>query len=328
MAGRISRIRQIGWIVGVLFPLIAGVSAHGAQTSEKVRLAIPAKSMGYLPMYVAIHRGFMRDEGLELEIPNLRPNIAHSALLGGEIEYHGLAESGLRLAAKGSPMKSLFFSLRSPLYFLMAKPQIKTLQDLKGKIIGISSFGGATEVSTRIGLRHHGLDPDRDVTMILIGTENVRVAALSSGSIDATIAVPPSHVILRQKGFNLLLSLADVTDLPANGFTTLDRTLRDKREQVKRLLRGLSRGLAFAKERPKETIEIMAREWEIERAVAEEVYGPVSRALSKDGLASDAGLKEHFQIIQRLDKGIGEIPIPKVVDFQPLNEARRELGLR
>lgn len=83
------------------------------------------------------------------------------------------------------------------------------------------------------------------------------------------------------------------------GFTTTDKMLRDKREQVKRLLRALARGLAFSKERPKETIEIMAREWEIDRAVAEEVYDPVSRALSADGIASAAGLKEHFQIIPK-----------------------------
>jgi NitT/TauT family transport system substrate-binding protein len=312
--------------LALFYVLVVAVSVEAAQSIEKIKLAIPAKSMGYLPMYVAIHRGFMRDEGIELEIPNLRPNIAHSALLSGEVEYHGLAESGLRLAAKGSPMKSIFYSLRSPLYFLMAKPQIKAVQELKGKIIGISSFGGATEVSTRLGLRHYGLDADRDVTMILIGTENVRVAALTSGSIDATVTVPPSHLLLKQKGFNILLSLADVADLPANGFTTSDRTLREKRDQVKRLLRALSRGLAFAKVRPKETIEIMAREWEIERAVAEDVYGPVSRALSKDGIASEAGLKEHFKIIQKLEKGIGETPISKVVDFQPLIEVRRELA--
>jgi len=308
--------------------MVCAASAHAAQSVEKIKLSIPAKSMGYLPMYVAIHRGFMRDEGLEIEIPYLRPNIAHSALLSGEIPYHGLAESGLRLAAKGSPMKSIFYSLRSPLYFLMANPQLRTVQELKGKIIGISSFGGATEVSTRIGLRYYGLNADRDLTMILIGTENVRVAALTSGSIDATVAVPPSHLLLKQKGFNLLLSLADVADLPANGFTTTDKQLRERRDQVKRLLRALVRGLAFAKERPKETIEIMAREWEIDRAVAEEVYAPVSRALTMDGLASDAGLKEHFAIIQRLEKGIGDIPIAKVVDFQPLIEVRRELGIK
>lgn len=321
-------IGRIGRIVVLGLAVIAAAAAQAAQSVERVKLAIPAKSIGYLPMYVAIHRGFLRDEGIELEIPNLRPNIAHSALLGGDVDYHGLAESGLRLAAKGSAMKSLFFSLRSPLYFLMAKPQLKSVQDLKGKIIGISSFGGATEVSTRIGLRHYGLDPEREVTMILIGTENVRVAALTSGSIDATVAVPPSHLLLKQKGFNLLLSLADVAELPANGFTTTDRTLREKRDQVKRLLRALARGLAFAKERQKETVEIMAREWQIEPTVAEEVYGPVSRALSKDGIASEAGLKEHFQIIQKLDKGIGEIAPSKVVDFQPLLEVRRELGLR
>lgn len=319
---------RIGWISAFIVALVGSVSAQAAQSVEKIRLAIPAKSMGYLPMYVAIHRGFLRDEGLELEIPFLRPNIAHSALLGGDVEFHGLAESGLRLAAKGSPMKSIFYSLRSPLYFLMAKPHLKSVQDLKGKIIGISSFGGATEVSIRLGLRHYGLDPDREVTMILIGTENVRVAALTSGSIDATVAVPPSHLLLKQKGFNLLLSLADVADLPAAGFTTTDKTLREKRDQVKRLLRALVRGLAFAKQRPKETTEILSREWEIDRAVAEEVYGPVSRALSPDGSASEAGLKQHFQIIRGLDKGIGDIPNARVVDFQPLIEVQRELGIK
>lgn len=103
-------IATLLWTLGYVSPL------YRAQNIEKIKLAIPAKSMGYLPMYVAIHRGFMRDEALDLEIPNMRPNIAHSALLGGDIEYHGLAESGLRLAAKGSPMKSIFYSLRSPLF--------------------------------------------------------------------------------------------------------------------------------------------------------------------------------------------------------------------
>ena len=171
-------------LLTILIGFGLGSPTYATQCIEKIKFAIPAKSMGYLPMYVAIHRGFMRDEGIELEIFNLRPNIAHSALLSGEIEYHGLAESGLRLASKGSPMKSIFYSLRSPLYFLMANPQIKTVQDLKGKIVGISSFGGATEVSTPLGLRHYGLEADRDVTMILIGTENVRVAALK---IDLTL---------------------------------------------------------------------------------------------------------------------------------------------
>jgi ABC-type nitrate/sulfonate/bicarbonate transport system substrate-binding protein len=89
-----------------------GQSLDAAQSIEKIKLAIPAKSMGYLPMYVAIHRGFMRDEGIELEIPNLRPNIAYSALLSGEVEYHGLAESGLRLAAKAA--NRIYFSISAP----------------------------------------------------------------------------------------------------------------------------------------------------------------------------------------------------------------------
>ena len=78
--------------------------------------------MGYLPMFIALHRGFLKDENIELELPALLPNIAHNALLSGEVEYHGVADSALRLAAKGAPMKSIFFSARLPNYFVMSKP--------------------------------------------------------------------------------------------------------------------------------------------------------------------------------------------------------------
>src|SRR3954465_9831771 len=75
--------------------------------AERVKLALPSRSMGYLPLFVALHRGFMKDEGIDLELPMLLPNIAHNALLSGEVDYHGVADSALRLAAKGAPLKSI-----------------------------------------------------------------------------------------------------------------------------------------------------------------------------------------------------------------------------
>jgi len=316
--------------VVLLIALTVGSASllHAASAAEKIKVAIPSRSMGYLPFFVAVQRGFFRDEGIDLELIMMRPSNSQAALIAGDVDYHGMAESGLRLAAKGTPIKAIFFSLKSPLYFLMAKPQIKTVPELRGKKLGISSFGGAGDNVTRLALRHFGVDPEREVLIIMIGLDGTRLAALTLGSIDATIANPPAHILLRQKGFNELLAVGDVVEFPANGFTTTERQIKERRDQLKRFLRAVSRGLVFAKEKPKETIDIMAREWQIEPSVAEDVYGPVSRALSNDGGATESGLKVHFQIIQKQEKGIGEITVSKVVDFGPLEEARRELGMK
>ncbi len=96
------------------------------------------------------------------------------------------------------------------------------------------------------------MDLQRDAVLIMIGLPSTRVAALSAGSVDATIVVPPDNVLLRQKGFRELLFLGDAIEFPSNGYATSDRQLNEKRDSTKRLLRALYRGLIFARERPEE----------------------------------------------------------------------------
>src|SRR5262245_54776476 len=175
-------------------------SPLAASSADRIKLALPAKSMGYLPLFVAVHRGFFKDEGIELDIPMLLPQLAHNALMAGEIDYHGVADSALRLAAKGAPLKSIFFGAARPNYFLMARPHIKSIAELRGKYIGMVRFGDTIELATQIALKREGLDPQRDAIPIMIGFPTTRVAALTAGSIDATIVVPPDNVLLKQKG--------------------------------------------------------------------------------------------------------------------------------
>src|SRR5882724_6071699 len=308
--------------------LIGFIFATGslpAAAADRVKLALPAKSMGYLPLFIAAHRGFFKDEAIDIEIPMLLPQRSHNALMSGEVDYHGVADSALRLAAKGAPLKAIFFGAMRPNYFLMAKPQVKTVAELRGKYIGMVRFGDTVELATRIALSREGLDPQRDAIPIMIGLPKTRVAALAAGSIDATIAVPPDNVLLRQKGFRELLFLGDAVEFPSNGFATTDRQLIEKRDLTKRTLRALHRGLAFARERPGDSIQIIEREWKVDNAVARESYASLAKSFSRDGMASDAGIKFHLQQIQTLDKGAGDISLNKFVDFRLLEEIRREM---
>ena len=296
-----------------------------AMAADRVKLALPAKSMGYLPLFIAVHRGFFKDEAIDIEIPMLLPQLAHNALMSGEVDYHGAADSALRLAAKGAPLKAIFFGAVRPNYFLMAKPQVKSVAELRGKLIGMVRFGDTVELATRIALSREGLDPQKDVIPIMIGLPTTRIAALAAGSIDATIAVPPDNVLLRQKGFRELLFLGDAVEFPSNGFATTDRQLTDKRDLTKRMLRALYRGLAFARERPDDSIQIIEREWKVDNAVARESYASLVKSFSRSGTASDVGIKFHLQQIQKMDKSVGDIPLNKVVDFTLLEEIRREM---
>ncbi|MBM2806478.1 MAG: transporter substrate-binding protein [Deltaproteobacteria bacterium] len=302
--------------VGWSSPLIA---------ADRVKLALPAKSMGYLPLFAAIHRGYFKDENIEIETPMMLPQLAHNALLSGDVDYHGVADSALRLAAKGAPIKTIFFGASRPNYFLMAKPQFKSVQDLRGKYIGIVRFGDTIELATRIAFNREGMDAQRDAVLIMIGLPGTRVAALSAGSVDATVVVPPDNVLLRQKGFRELLFLGDAIEFPSNGYSTTERQLNEKRDLTKRLLRALYRGLTFARERPDDAIQILEREWRIDAATAKESFASVAKSFSKDGAASEAGLKVHVNQIQRAEKSIGDIPLNKIVDFRPLEEVRREM---
>jgi NitT/TauT family transport system substrate-binding protein len=296
-----------------------------AIAADRVKLALPAKSMGYLPLFIAAHRGFFKDEAIDIEIPMMLPQLAHNALMSGEVDYHGAADSALRLAAKGAPLKAIFFGAMRPNYFMMAKPQVKAVADLRGKYIGMVRFGDTVELATRIALSREGLDPQKDAIPIMIGLPTTRVAALAAGSIDATIAVPPDNVLLRQKGFRELLFLGDSVEFPSNGFATTDRHLTDKRDLTKRMLRALYRGLAFARERPDDSIQIIEREWKVDNAVARESYASLVKSFSRSGTASDVGIKFHLQQIQKMDKSVGDIPLNKVVDFTLLEEIRREM---
>ncbi len=305
--------------------IFAAGSLPAAIAADRVKLALPAKSMGYLPLFIAVHRGFFKAEAIDIEIPMMLPQLAHNALMSGEVDYHGAADSALRLAARGAPLKAIFFGAMRPNYFLMAKPQVKSVSDLRGKYIGMVRFGDTVELATRIALNRDGLDPQKDAIPIMIGLPATRVAALAAGSIDATIAVPPDNVLLRQKGFRELLFLGDAVEFPSNGFATTDRQLTDKRDLTKRMLRALYRGLTFARERPDDSIQIIEREWKVDNAVARESYASLAKSFSRDGTASEAGIKFHMQQMQNMDKGAGEISLSKVVDFRLLEEIGREM---
>ncbi|MGH7773849.1 MAG: ABC transporter substrate-binding protein [Candidatus Binatia bacterium] len=316
------------WITAFAVIIVAALPNLSARAlgADNIRFALPGNSMGYLPLFVAIHRGFFKDEGIDIEVPRLVPAMAHNALMAGEVQYHGLADSGLRLAARGAPLKAVFYGADRPMYFLVTQKAIRSVPELKGKKIGVSQFGGTSDLSARLVLKNGGVEPERDALIIQIGSEGTRIAALKAGSVDAIIVPVPAVVVLKRQGFNELAFVGDVIEFASNGTTTTEERIRKHPQEVKKVVRALYRGLRFAKENPEGTTAVIEREWKVEPDVAKESYQAIVKALNEDGIIGEKQLKVHFDIIRKTEKNIGEIPVEKVVDFRLLREVRLELS--
>jgi NitT/TauT family transport system substrate-binding protein len=315
-----------------LMIVIAAVTLNASRAADKVfsaevvKFVLPGNSMGYLPLFVAVHRGFFKDEGLEIELPRLVPAMAHNALIAGEAQYHGLADSGLRLAARGLPLKAIFYAADRPMYYLVAQKDIRSVAELKGKRIGVSQFGGTSDLSARLALRHYGVEPEKDALLIQIGAEGTRMAALRAGSVAAIIVPVPAVALLKREGYNEVSFVGDVIEFASNGYTTTDQRIKEHPQEVKKVVRALYRGLRYAKENPEGTIGVIQKEWKVDPEIARESYRAIVKALNEDGIIGEKQLKVHFDIIRKSEKNIGEIPVEKVVDFRLLREVKRELS--
>jgi len=302
--------------------------AGSALADESIKFALPGNSMGYLPLFVAVHRGFFRDEGVEIELPRLIPAMAQNALLAGEVQYHGLADSGLRLAARGLPIKAIFYGADRPMYYLVAQKEIHSVPELRGKRIGVSQFGGTSDLSARLALKHFGVEPEKDALLIQIGAEGTRMAALRAGSVSAIIVPVPAVAILKREGFNEVSFVGDVVEFASNGYSTTDQRIKEHPQEVRKVVRALYRGLRYAKDNPAGTIGVIQKEWKVDAEIAKGSYQAIVKALNDDGIIGEKQLKIHFDLIRRVEKNIGEIPVSKVVDFSLLRDVKRELSGR
>ena len=319
-------MRMRSCVINMVFVVTISVLTleTNALGTEAIKFALPGNSMGYLPLFVAVHRGFFKDEGLDIELPRLIPAMAQNALLAGEVQYHGLADSGLRLAARGLPLKAIFYGADKPMYYLVAQKEIRSVAELKGKRVGVSQFGGTSDLAARLALKHYGVEPEKDALLIQIGAEGTRMAALRAGSVSAIIVPVPAVAVLKREGYNEVSFVGDVVEFASNGYSTTDQRIREHPQEVKKVVRALYRGLRYAKENPEGTIGVIQKEWKVDAEIAKGSYQAIIKALNDDGIIGEKQLKIHFDLIRRMEKNIGEIPIDKVVDFRLLREVRKE----
>lgn len=310
-------------ILVLAFWLVWGGQGFGsASAAERVMMATPSRGLFEFPVVVAMRKGYYKDEGLEVRKIQVQPAIGVKALVAGDVDYLLAWGSALRAAVTGVPIKVVAAMASRPLHILIARPEIRSAKDLKGRTVGVDSFAGTVDYLSRVAARHFGLDPDKDLKIIVTGESPMRLAAIRAGSIDATAIDVAFAAKAEEEGLRRLLNLAEITDLPLSGIGVTDRKLQTEREQVKKVIRATLKGTRFMKQNRAETLQMMTDYLGIKPSQAASAYNASIGSFADDGFVSDKGLLLDIQLAKERIKMTKEVPLNQVVDWSLLKEIR------
>ena len=217
-------------ILVVAFSLLLALSNDPSQSlaADRVRFAYPAKSLKYLPITMGRDKGIFQAEGIDLQMVLVASTIQVTALTTGDIDFSGAQSQVMAGAARGLPVKVVGFLTIKPSFWLMARPEIKSMAELKKKTIGITAIGSSTDTLARFLLSKNGLTPDRDVAFLGTGTTSNILTAMKGGTVDAGVLSPPFNAMAKQMGYRTLAYFGDYVEQSLSGVGTSDKMIRER----------------------------------------------------------------------------------------------------
>jgi ABC-type nitrate/sulfonate/bicarbonate transport system substrate-binding protein len=313
--------------VVIYFLAAGGMVFPGAAAAEKVRVAMPSKSMTFLTFYVGDKFGLYRAEGLEVSLEVMKSDIGVAAVISGEMDYISAIGTTLRAAAAGVPLKATMFTMDRVIFFLTVKPETKAIQDLKGgKSVAVSGVVATDAVGARLMAKAHGLNPDKDLVMVAIPDASDRLVALQSGAVAAAMLSLPFNFKAEEMGFRNLGGTADYMRSPFAGLGASDAKLRSNPGQMKRMVRATLRSMEFTRDPAnlERVISLISDEFKVERKTAELAHREIVKAFTKDGTTPDETVMAEMEVVAAQAKTKSPPPIGRLVDYAILKEVLAE----
>lgn len=291
--------------------------------ADRIRFAYPAKSLNYLPVTLGRDKGIFLADGIDLQMILVASTIQVAALTTGDIDFSGAQLQVMAGAARGLAVKVVGFLTIKPSFWLMAKPEIKSMAELKSKIIGITAIGSSTDTLARFLVSKNGLTPDRDVAFIGTGTTSNILTAMKAGTVDAGVLSPPFNAMAKQMGYRTLAYFGDYVEQSLSGLGTSDKMIRERPELVRRMLSAAIKSLRFIQQRPAEVTQFIAKEWGVDAVAADELYKSMLPAFSKDGGMDEKGIRDALKRETERMALKEETPLSRVLDLRLLREVQK-----
>lgn len=284
------KTRRATFLMAVLF---ACATFSVPAQAKNIVIATSSVVLTNTPIWVAIERKYFDEVGLTVQYIVMRSDIALKGLITGDVDYIQSSSSVLRAAVAGAPLTTILGVYNRTFFDLVARPEIRTLNDLRGKPVGISRYGASTEYAVRFALKANGIDPDKDVKLLAVGagTDAARISALDAGVVAAAVLQVPSNLIAHKLGQKTILPLGDYMETLFAGLGTSQKKLQTNREEVKQVVRAVLRALDYMARSPVETKAIIQKNLRgIESSAVDYIYNLVVKHATRSGIASQKAL--------------------------------------
>ena len=295
---------------------------------ERIRVAVSNPNMPNLTVAMAQKNGLFKDEALEAEIIRMNPNVAITALATGDVDYCQLFGAVVGGAIAGLPVRIVAGFLDNWPMTLIAQPELKALKDLKGKTLGISSFGATPDVAARMMIKQAGIDADKEIKILALGSDAARLMALKQRVVDVVVISPPADTQMEKQGYRILARAYELFSFPYLGLGTHTRKIKEKPDEIRRVIKATIRANRFIRDNRDEAVRALIAWGKVEREFAYASYDALRNLFNADGAVPEDGLKLVIEQARRNAKVIREIMPNEVVDLTFLHEAQAELGIK
>ena len=306
--------------------LVLHASAHAV---DKIRVGYPAPVGNFLTLPLAQKKSFFREEGLDAEIIRIRPPASYAALANGDIDYYaGIGGAAVAAATRGVPIRVVACFVPTLPFILIARPEIKSVQELKGKTIMIGVPGGSPDLIARMMLKHFGLDPEKDMKLLPGGPSDARLVALKEGLVTATVVGPPFDYLGKKLGLNILARSQELLSYPEGGLSVAIKRIKERPDEVKRVIKVGIKANRYIRTEREGTIQFMMEWQRVDKETAAATYESVWKTYNEDGSLPEKGLRLVVEEARRVGKVEREISLSEIADLSILREAQRELGIK
>lgn len=313
------------FIVVLLTIVFLQNSVHAA---DKIRIGFPDLAATFVSFVVADKRGFFQEEGIQAEFIRMNPAVALQVLVGGEIDYYTVLSPGVAAVIRGVPVKLVAAYVPISPTALIARPEIKSVSELRGKTIGINAYGGALEAMGRLLVKHFGIDPDTDVKFLATGPLDSRFGAMKQGLTHATLGSPPIDFLGKKLGFVVLTRAHELFSFPVSGLIVSAKKLKERPDEIKRVIKAGIKANRYIRQNRDGTLPIMAEWLKIDKEMAAATYDSTVKTFSADLGLPEGGLRLLIDEAKRVANVNREVSLSEVADVSILREAQRELGIK
>ena len=306
--------------------LLSFLKSQPSFAIDNLRVAYPSMNTSVFALVIAQKEGYFKEEGINVELLSIRGEIAIRTTLAGEVDFFTNAGSALAAGVRGVPVRLVTVFQDKPGWDLIAEPEIKSVAQLRGKNIGVMSPEGSLAVVAREMLRKNGLDPSKDVNLVVMGGDEVRFPALQTKSIQATLFNTAMSLRAQKEGFRKLGTASEYANLIEGGLATSHDKIKQAPDKIFRFVRGALKGLNYYVTKREPAIKYMMDGLRIkDRDLVTAIYDIQTRLVLKEGFSEDKVLQSMIEDMKRTTKVQRDIKVGDIFDLSFVKKANEEL---